>query len=207
MKRLFGGVAALLLLLGCKPIEFKNGEVPEEYLSIAKELEGTYLGSFAGEHYRMVYVLEGNKPKIEFFAQEDQACTFVFGEVLSASVRENEDKSLALERVSFRLESENCFRAIGKAIHFDVSRKDGQFVLDASIVREEWEERICSWQRADRRPEPRPGPRPPPPERRPPPPRRPPPGYRPPPGNPPPPGYQCRWERRVSYLSGRFTQQ
>lgn len=52
--------------VGCKSVEIQNGEVPAEYLYLAKKFEGQYEGKFNGIAGQLLVRLEGNKPVVEF---------------------------------------------------------------------------------------------------------------------------------------------
>ncbi|RYZ84693.1 MAG: hypothetical protein EOP04_17525, partial [Proteobacteria bacterium] len=62
----FVAIAAIVTIAGCKTVKIENGEVPSQYLSEAKKLEGTYRGSFNGVRGDLVIRFEGNRPKVHF---------------------------------------------------------------------------------------------------------------------------------------------
>lgn len=175
MKKILLALGAVLALASCKQVEFKNGEIPDEYLSEAKKLEGTYMGSFAGLPYDLEIQFEGNKPRIAFRSPDGNGCRFAFGDVLAADVSGSKD-DYTIKRVYFELQSESCYRAEGKTIQLDLSEKDGRVRMDAYILQEEHWERVCHWEYPPGRP-----------------------GYPPPPAQ-----YVCHDELMKSYLNGRF---
>ncbi|MNJ99742.1 hypothetical protein D3C87_175230 [compost metagenome] len=65
MKRILLIAAAALALTACKT-EIKDGEVPSEHLSRAKQLEGVYNGSFQGRRGELTIAFEGNRPTLSF---------------------------------------------------------------------------------------------------------------------------------------------
>lgn len=178
MKRMSLAIAALLAVVGCKQIEFKDGEVPENYLAEAKKLEGTYSGSFSGDPYDLTVEFEGNKPRLSVIAKNENGCRFDFGNILAADVSEGSDNTVTIKRVYFELNSESCFRAEGRVFEIDISEKDGHVRFDTYLLAREYYERVCRWENDP---------------------------YPPAPGYPPGSRYVCRDELRREYLNGRFT--
>lgn len=66
MKRFLVLLVATLALTACKTVDIENGEVPEEYLSRAKKVEGVYQGSFEGRTGELKIVFEGNRPILSY---------------------------------------------------------------------------------------------------------------------------------------------
>ncbi|MEK2646968.1 hypothetical protein [Bdellovibrio sp. BCCA] len=62
MKRFVLLLLATMALAACKTVKIENGEVPDEYLSRAKKLEGVYSGSFEGRRGQLTITFQGNKP-------------------------------------------------------------------------------------------------------------------------------------------------
>lgn len=52
----------LLGLLGCKEVTINDGHVPQEYLSLSKQLEGKYFGTFDGKQAEIQIYFEGDRP-------------------------------------------------------------------------------------------------------------------------------------------------
>jgi hypothetical protein len=53
-----------MLIGGCKEIPIRDGRVPDQYLSQAKQLAGTYVGNFDGKKARIEIIFEENRPRI-----------------------------------------------------------------------------------------------------------------------------------------------
>jgi len=66
MKRFILLLLATTALAACKTVKIENGEVPDEYLSRAKKLEGVYSGSFEGRRGELRISFEGNKPVLSY---------------------------------------------------------------------------------------------------------------------------------------------
>lgn len=66
MRGLLVLLVSASLLSSCKMVEIENGEVPPEYLSQAKKLEGVYRGAFDGNAGDLAIVFQGNRPVLSF---------------------------------------------------------------------------------------------------------------------------------------------
>lgn len=66
MKRFLLLMLATTALAACKTIQIENGEVPDQYLSRAKKLEGVYYGSFEGRRGSLTISFQGNKPVLSY---------------------------------------------------------------------------------------------------------------------------------------------
>lgn len=56
----------LLGFIGCKSVKIKDGRVPQQYLSEAKKLEGTYRGQFNGVPGTLTVKFQGSKPVVTY---------------------------------------------------------------------------------------------------------------------------------------------
>lgn len=59
-----GFLAALLFLTGCKEVIIRDGRVPQQYLTEAKQLAGIYVGDFDGKKARIEIVFDQDRPRI-----------------------------------------------------------------------------------------------------------------------------------------------
>jgi len=169
---------ALLAIAGCKTIDIKDGQVPSQYLSQAKKLEGTYKGEFDGVPGNLIIAFNGNKPTIAYNNKRGEDilnnnCRSEFGNLLKVTIK-NEDKNPTVSSALFDFDAGDCSLLVrGRDAELNFKQTDKGMRIDISILKEIDERQVCNWT----------------------------------PGNPPngiPPQQQCQWERRPIYLYGRF---
>ena len=142
-------LGSTLALLGCKTVEIENGEVPAEYLSQAKQLEGVYQGSFVGVRGELRITFEGNKPILEMQKLDGSdlykpACQSKINNLKWVSL----DNDKKVDGASFYFDPGNCF-IDGREIQLSFS--DDYRKIHVSILERRITERQCRWEVADPR--------------------------------------------------------
>lgn len=138
-------LAMILSLSACKEVTFKNGEVPDQYMDQAKELEGTYNGQFNGQKGRLSILFQGNKPYLVFEGERSEdilgnACESEFGLLKSAYF----NNSKKLESVTFSFNPNRCVYVMGNTITLQFS-SDYKKVAPR-ILYEQRMERKCEYE-------------------------------------------------------------
>jgi hypothetical protein len=57
---------ATLALMGCKEVTIKDGRIPKEYLTQAKQLEGRYYGEMDGNEAVIDITFDGDRPILKY---------------------------------------------------------------------------------------------------------------------------------------------
>lgn len=149
MKKLF--LAVLMIgLSGCRNVDFENGEVPQQYLHLAKKLAGTYTGTFNGVRTSLIVDFDGNRPFIEVRNATGNdligsRCGSIIGDIKSASVSGTEEDP-KIKSVSFHFAPNNCISIRGTEVVFDIKEKNGGISLQASILASREFRRECRWE-------------------------------------------------------------
>lgn len=149
MKRLLLSVVALLALASCKTVKFENGEVPSQYLSQAKKLEGVYQGSFQGLRGKLVISFEGNRPYVRMTdnAGRDLAlpqCRANIHQLKWAYINNKKQ----VKSVGFYFHPGSCF-VEGRELVLDFNKDYN--VISASILDRRVVDRHCRWEVHDPR--------------------------------------------------------
>ncbi|HEY8271168.1 MAG TPA: hypothetical protein VIG33_09800, partial [Pseudobdellovibrionaceae bacterium] len=98
-------ILTLFTLTACKTIDINEGRVPSEYLAQAKQLAGTYKGSFNGVAGDLVISFNGDKPVVKYHNSHgddilNNNCHSSFGDLLQVTVK-NERKNPSVSRALF----------------------------------------------------------------------------------------------------------
>lgn len=139
---------ALLLVLtfglfGCKTVKFKNGEVPNEYLTQAKKLEGQYKGFFNILPGTLNVTFVGNKPVLSWQGDSNQdftdnGCETEFGNLLEAEL-----KSGVIKSITFAMRPHDC-PIQGRELYLKVIKQDSDHVtFEASVLSHQEPRRRC----------------------------------------------------------------
>ena len=147
--------ALLLVTLGftfsaCKSVKIENGEVPEQYLAMAKKLEGIYAGKISGVEGQLVIRFEGNKPKLEFInsAGADifgnlESCGARIGNLTEVALKGNKDNP-HVDAAIFKLFKGKCNRrSLGTEL--SLTFKHDHREIRASYLVDYRQERRCNW--------------------------------------------------------------
>lgn len=145
MKMVSALLVATLALVGCRSVEISNGEVPNEYLSEAKKLEGTYTGTFNKVPGTLRVSFEGQKPVLTFNGQQgsdllSSACQSEIGLLKRARIADGQ-----LKTVIFAFNPNRCTSVEGRELVIDLKEKNGQVRMDLSLLKETSWERRCSF--------------------------------------------------------------
>jgi hypothetical protein len=167
--------AALLTLAGCRVLDIDNGEIPDNYLSQAKQFEGVYEGQFNGVPGEMTVSFEGNKPVLSYKNAQgsdilNNNCGSSFGLLKKVYLRGTETPRI--DAVSFAFQPGQCALTVdGRDVTVELRQYNGKTVLKLSLLRNTTQQRVCDWS----------------------------------PGAPNmPPQQVCRWEQTPVYLYGKF---
>lgn len=133
MKKIIAFAMISLALTSCKTVEITNGEVPTEYLTEAKKLEGTYHGEFNGQKTDLLIKFVGNVPtvSVQNLSKDliSSECNSQVGLLKSAQVS-NEGQ---LQSATFAFDSNLCTDVLGDELYLSTSFEDGKVTLKASI--------------------------------------------------------------------------
>jgi hypothetical protein len=170
----------LLAFAGCKTVKIKNGEVPNQYLSQAKKLVGTYKGDFEGVPGNLIVSVNGNKPVLTYTNKRGEDilnnnCHSEFGNLLEVTIK-NENKNPTVSSTLFDFDAGGCSLMVrGRDASVDFKQTDKGMRINISILKDVYQHQVCSWV----------------------------------PGNPPhiPPSQSCHWEQNAVYLYGTFYRQ
>ncbi|MBC7371936.1 MAG: hypothetical protein H7326_10245 [Bdellovibrionaceae bacterium] len=143
-------IAAVATVAGCKTVKIENGEVPSQYLSEAKKLEGTYRGSFNGVRGDLVIRFEGNRPIVQFKNNNgndilNNNCNSDVGLLRSVTVK-SENKNPRVSNATFAFDAGRCSLSVeGREISIGMKDKSGDAVLNVSILQETRSREVCGW--------------------------------------------------------------
>ena len=133
MKKLILLAALLTSVTACKKVAIENGIVPDKYLAEAKQLEGKYIGQFAGEKTELEIIFDGNKPQIKIKNKSNDLlhseCQSQIGDLVWVSV----SNDLELKEAAFAFDSNNCISVEGKEFILAPYEKRGRIILDAGV--------------------------------------------------------------------------
>jgi hypothetical protein len=125
-----------LNLTGCKQVTIVNGEIPAEYLELAKNYMKTYHGSFEGNSGDLGLSLNGKKVVLSFAGKVnditgDDRCQSQIGNLTSLQIN---NKGTQVESATFDFTPNHCYYIEGRNLNLSFSRDGTQFT--ASILRE-----------------------------------------------------------------------
>ncbi len=141
-----GLVLASFILASCKQVAIPNGEVPKEYLDLAKTYIATYQGGFGTNSGALKISLDGSKLQASFKGDVndvtgDASCGSVIGDLLSIQVN---DQGTELEAASFAFSPNKCSQIQGKSLDL-IFLPDGPVMqLSASILKETKSVEVCT---------------------------------------------------------------
>lgn len=143
MKRILLVAAAALALTACKT-DIKNGEVPNEHLSRAKQLEGVYSGSFQGRRGELKITFEGNRPVLSF--TDTKGNPGLLGERCQESINDlkwvDVSRKGSINSAGFYYSGGFCVIA-GDEVVLDFS--NGNKTIKVSVLAQRVQERRCQW--------------------------------------------------------------
>ena len=146
MKKFF--VLAVLPLVfaltACKQVDVPNGEVPAQYLELAKTYMGSYSGNFEGNPGTITLSLVGNKVMTSFKGQVndilgDIRCNSQIGDVATIQI-DNKEKYLQYASIHFSPNACGAVQGRSLALHFSKDAKS----FGAQILREVVPVYICT---------------------------------------------------------------
>jgi len=167
----------LVAISGCKNVKIDNGEVPSQYLSQAKKLEGTYHGSFNGVRGDLTIRFHGQRPVVSFKNGNgsdilNNNCGSEVGLLKEVTVK-SENKNPRVSNAIFDFDAGTCSLMVeGRHLNIGFKEKNGAVVLNVSILQETRTREVCRLN----------------------------------PGTPPhsPPYHECRTEYQRHFLTGSF---
>lgn len=143
-------VATLASIAGCKTVKIENGEVPSQYLSEAKKMEGTYRGSFNGVRGNLVILFDGQRPMVRFQNGNDNDilsnnCNSEIGLLRTVTVK-SENKNPRVSNATFAFDPGRCGLSVdGREVNIGFKEKDGGIALNVSILQETRTRDVCYW--------------------------------------------------------------
>lgn len=146
MKQVFLFFTIALGLTACKTVSIKNGEVPSEYLSRAKQVEGIYHGHFDGRPGTLKINFEGSRPTLSFQDSQNgesfvsSQCGAQVGHLNWAEVSQ---KGL-IKNVGFKFTPGIC-RILGRDVVLSFS-KDINNVQVSILQKKGYREGVCHYQ-------------------------------------------------------------
>lgn len=128
-------LVGLLTLVSCERIEFKNGQIPDQYLPLAQSLEGHYAGSFEGIPYQLNLEIQDHRAHMTLDPRGNKDCHFEIGDITSADASKDQNDQPQIDHAVFQLKHQTCFFLVGEEVELSFSReKDGLRVV-MSILR------------------------------------------------------------------------
>lgn len=144
MKRFLMLLVATMALTACKTVKIENGEVPDEYLARAKQLEGVYHGSFEGRSGQLTITFEGNKPLLLY---KDSRGDSLLATQCRSSVNNLKwayvTRKGAVESVGFYFDPGLCM-IDGREVQLSFSKDYRSIRL--SLLERRYMERRCRWE-------------------------------------------------------------
>lgn len=106
--------ASLLMLAGCDEIETPDGAIPQEFISAAAPLQGTYMGSFQGVPTNLTLQLQGNKPVVVVANNNGNdligsKCSSKVGQLHHIRGEKISEGVYRLDNATFVFDAGNCF--------------------------------------------------------------------------------------------------
>jgi hypothetical protein len=150
LKTFLLAISAIAIFAGCKNVKIQNGEVPSQYLSQAKKLEGTYHGSFNGIRGDLVIHFEGNRPVVTYKGANGNdilngGCGSDIGLLTKVTIK-SENKNPRVSDATFEFNPGSCSLQVeGRTLDIGFKEKDGVLRLSASILQETRPVNVCQW--------------------------------------------------------------
>jgi len=143
-----------LALSGCKTIQVKNGEVPDEYRAMAQAYMGTYAGSMNGFDGALTLALSGRKVVLSYRDADgstdilDARCASRIGNLQTVEVSKvkslDGSVSYKLDSAVFAFDPNRCWGSVdGREIVLDFTKKSAHVRVDASILARQDYRREC----------------------------------------------------------------
>lgn len=139
MSRLLIILSSLFLALACKEtVKVENGEIPNEYLSLAAPYMGTYEGKIDRVPSVIHLTLNGNRVVMSGSLPLRPECQSSYGNLQSLVVEKNNSK-ITVHGANFAFDSNRCF-TFGKEVNleFDGNKLYYSLLLDS---RRDW---VCT---------------------------------------------------------------
>lgn len=149
-------VFSLAAVVGCNEIDVKDGKVPNEYLSVARQYTGVYRGKFEGRAGQIELRLEGNTAVLSYRdARGDDLlrpeCGSRIGLLRTVSVSEH-NGAYELKSAKFDFNPGDCWTELeGRDLHLYFSVKNGQRRVKLSMLKEITYEEDCRIESGDPR--------------------------------------------------------
>ena len=154
-------VLAFLILtsVACKRVETKDGTVPPEYVSVAKNYEGTYQGNFEGMNGTLTISMDGNRPVAKFVSANGD--TDIIGRSCRSSINnlvaitpQEKNNQIRVDSAEFAFNPGACNYIYGRVLFIDF-KHNGMTPVRAEVSLTEryetrWREE-CYWDAQGRR--------------------------------------------------------
>ena len=119
----------MFALTSCKEVAVPNGEVPAQYLDLAKSYMGSYSGNFEGNSGTLTLSLVGNKVVTSFKGQVndilgDVRCNSQIGDVTSIQI---DDKEKVLQYANIHFSPNACGAVQGRSLTLHFSKDAASF--------------------------------------------------------------------------------
>jgi hypothetical protein len=119
-------------LTSCKQVDLPNGEVPAQYLTLAKTYMGRYSGAFEGNDGTLTLSLVGNKVVTTFSGQVndilgDVRCNSQIGDVASIQIDNN---AQFLQYANIHFSPNACGSIQGRTLVLHFSKDSSSFRAD-----------------------------------------------------------------------------
>ncbi len=130
--------------VGCKQVNIPNGEIPAQYLDLAKTYMGTYSGNFSGNNGSLKLELVGSKVVGTFSGEVndilgDVRCGSIIGNLTSIQI---DDSARVLQAAKFDFSPNQCNFVMGRSLNLDFSKDQRSF--HASILKDSYPLEICN---------------------------------------------------------------
>ncbi|MGZ3746530.1 MAG: hypothetical protein ACXWRE_04205 [Pseudobdellovibrionaceae bacterium] len=123
-----GMILAILGLLGCKEVTVENGQLPQEFLSSAADLVGTYHGNFNGNDSTIEIQLDGDRPTLSYKVPNQMDilssnCGGKIGNLQKILVADN-DNEYGLSGAIFEFLPGACSTTVGREVILTFANKN-----------------------------------------------------------------------------------
>lgn len=143
-------ISMVLVLSACKSVKIENGEVPTNYLPLAKKLEGIYNGRISGIDGQLVIRFEGNIPKVDFLNNQNTdivgnipACKTEIGNLTEVNLKGDKENP-QVDTATFKILKGTCGKYfVGSELY--LTFKNNYRDISASYLKEYRQERRCTW--------------------------------------------------------------
>lgn len=138
----------LSILAGCKTVDIENGQVPADYVHLAKKLEGVYEGSFNGVPGQLIMTMVGDQPILEFKSPRgadllDPRCQSQIGLLKRVHIKGQQSNPI-VDSAEFQFSAGNCKSSVvGNELSLNFRSSYNR--VEVSLLKEQKQERRCQW--------------------------------------------------------------